>query len=131
MDKVVTRDTKKIVFIGIKISSNHKERKETIKMKKVLFVCSGGMSSAIVEKALKTEAEKANVEIQANAVGSGEAQDAISNNDWDIILVAPQVKNRFETFKQFADAKNIPIVNIPPRDYSPLGGKNLLNLIEK
>ena len=64
-------------------------------MKKVLFVCSGGMSSAIVEKALKTEAEKANVEIQANAVGSGEAQDAISNNDWDIILVAPQVKNRF------------------------------------
>ena len=95
MDKVVTRDKKKIVFIGIKISSNHKERKETIKMKKVLFVCSGGMSSAIVEKALKTEAEKANVEIQANAVGSGEAQDAISNNDWDIILVAPQVKNRF------------------------------------
>lgn len=27
-------------------------------MKKVLFICSGGMSSAIVEKALDKEAEK-------------------------------------------------------------------------
>ncbi|WP_179394264.1 PTS sugar transporter subunit IIB [Lacticaseibacillus absianus] len=100
-------------------------------MKKVLFVCSGGMSSAIVEKALKAEADKAGVELEANAVGSGEAQDAIAGNDWDIVLVAPQVRNRFNTFKEYADAKGIRIENIPPRDYSPLGGKHLLDLIQK
>lgn len=100
-------------------------------MKKVLFICSGGMSSAIVEKALKTEADKAAVELEANAVGSGEAQDAIEQNDWDIILVAPQVRNRFATFKQYADAKGVRIENIPPRDYSPLGGKHLLEIIQK
>lgn len=100
-------------------------------MKKVLFVCSGGMSSAIVEKALKTEAEKAGVELKADAVGSGEAQDAIEGHDWDIVLVAPQVKNRFEIFKEFADKKKIPILNIPPRDYSPLGGKHILDMINE
>ncbi len=100
-------------------------------MKKILFVCSGGMSSAIVEKALKTEADKAGVAIEANAVGSGEAQDAIAGDDWDMVLVAPQVRNRFNQFKEYADAKNIPIVNIPPRDYSPLGGKHLLELIQQ
>lgn len=100
-------------------------------MKKVLFVCSGGMSSAIVEKALLEEAKKAGIEIEANAVGSGEAQDAIDGDAWDIVMVAPQVKNRFDIFKEFADKKQIPIVNIPPRDYSPLGGKHLLDIIKK
>lgn len=100
-------------------------------MKKVLFVCSGGMSSAIIEKALMDEAKKENIEIKASAVGSGEAQDAIANNDWDIVLVAPQVRNRFDTFKQYTDEKGIRIESIPPRDYSPLGGKHVLDLIEK
>ncbi len=100
-------------------------------MKKVLFVCSGGMSSAIVEKALLDEAKKAGIEIEANAVGSGEAQDAIEGEPWDIVMVAPQVKNRYDTFKVYADKMNVPIVNIPPRDYSPLGGKHLLEFIEK
>jgi len=100
-------------------------------MKKVLFVCSGGMSSAIVEQALEDEAKKANVEVKSSAVGSGEAQDAIEQNDWDIVLVAPQVKNRFDTFKQYADKKGVEIRNIPPRDYSPLGGKHILDMINK
>ncbi|KRL14477.1 MAG: PTS sugar transporter subunit IIB [Schleiferilactobacillus perolens] len=100
-------------------------------MKKILIVCSGGMSSAIVEKALKTEADKKGVELEASAVGSPQAQDAIENNDWDMILVAPQVRNRFDTFKGYADKKGITIENIPPRDYSPLGGPHLLKLIEE
>lgn len=100
-------------------------------MTKVLFICSGGMSSAIVEKALDAEAKKAGVEVESSAVGSGEAQDAIANNDWDIILVAPQVRNRFEIFKGYADEKGIRIESIPPRDYSPLGGKHILDLIQK
>lgn len=67
-------------------------------MKKVLFICSGGMSSAIVEQALDDEAKKAGVDVTSSAVGSGEAQDAINKDDWDIVLVAPQVKNRFDTY---------------------------------
>jgi len=98
-------------------------------MKKVLFICSGGMSSAIVEKALDKEAEKQNVDIITSAVGTGEAEDAINKKDWDIVLVAPQVKHRFSTFEKYAKEKGVPISLIPPRDYSPLGGPSLLKLI--
>lgn len=100
-------------------------------MKKVLFVCSGGMSSAIIEKALMDEAKKVGLQIESSAVGSGQAEDAINQGDWDIILVAPQVRNRFDIFKGFAEANGIKIATIPPRDYSPLGGKHVLELIEK
>lgn len=100
-------------------------------MKHVLFICSGGMSSAIVEKALEKEAEKNNVELESSAVGSGEVEHAMKSKKWDIILVAPQVKHRFKLFKEVADEMNLPIELIQPRDYSPLGGKHLLALIEQ
>lgn len=98
-------------------------------MKKVLFVCSGGMSSAIVEKALDKAAEKKGVKLESQAVGSGMAQDMIQKGEWDIVLVAPQVKHQFSTIKNYADKKGLPIELIQPRDYSPLGGDNLLKMI--
>lgn len=99
-------------------------------MKKILFVCSGGMSSAIVEKALDVEAKKDGVDLESAAVGSGEAESTIKEQPWDMVLVAPQVKHRFSNFKQFADEAGVPIELIKPQDYSPLGGKNLLSLIK-
>lgn len=98
-------------------------------MKKVLFVCSGGMSSAIVEKALDKAAEKKGIELESKAVGSGMAEDTIQKNEWDIVLVAPQVKHQFDTIKGYADKTGVPIELIQPRDYSPLGGDNLLKMI--
>lgn len=99
-------------------------------MKKILFVCSGGMSSAIVEKALDKAADKKGIEIESKAVGTGTVEDTINNEDWDLVLVAPQVKHRFEIVKEYAEKKNIPAELIPPRDYSPLGGENLIKLVE-
>lgn len=98
-------------------------------MKKVLFICSGGMSSTIVEKALEKEAEKNGIVLESSAVGTSKAEHAIKGNAWDIVLIAPQVKHRFNLFKEYADAENIRIELIAPRDYSPLGGKNLLAVV--
>lgn len=95
---------------------------------KVLLICSGGMSSAIVMKALTDAAAKRSVPIEADAVGSGAAQDEIGKGTWEVVLVAPQVRNRYRTFKEYADAAGVPILNIPPRAYSPLGGEALLDL---
>ena len=52
-------DTRKIAFIGIVLLLK-RIRRESKSNEKVLFICSGGMSSAIVEKALDKEAEKRN-----------------------------------------------------------------------
>jgi cellobiose PTS system EIIB component len=95
---------------------------------KVLFVCSGGMSSAIVVSALKKEGEKQGINIEVLAVGTQEF-DAEVRNGWDVAMVAPQVKHRFDGFKASADEAGVPCKAIPAQAYSPLGGPKLLKLV--
>ena len=71
-------------------------------MSNVLLVCSGGMSSGVVLKNLEKEFQKLGEPLQAKAVGSGQAQDEISTGEWDLVLVAPQVRNRLKTFQQLS-----------------------------
>ncbi|EFT75620.1 hypothetical protein HMPREF9599_00876 [Cutibacterium acnes HL050PA2] len=56
------------------------------------------MSSGVVLKNLEKEFQKLGEPLQAKAVGSGQAQDEISTGEWDLVLVAPQVRNRLKTF---------------------------------
>lgn len=97
---------------------------------KVLLVCSGGMSSAIVVNALKKEADKNGIDIETKAVGTQEF-DAEVRDGWDVALVAPQVRHRFDGFKESADAAGVPCQIIPPQAYSPLGGPTLLKLVKE
>ncbi len=97
---------------------------------KVLFVCAGGMSSAIVVNALKNEGKKHNIDLEVLAVGTQEF-DAEVRNGWDVSMVAPQVRHRFDTFKQSADEAGVPCQVIPPQAYSPLGGPTLLKLVNE
>ncbi len=85
-------------------------------MNKILIVCSGGMSSAIVVKALKKEATKQGMETEVKAVGTGEFEDEL-NNGWDLVLVAPQVRHRFDVFKEAADEAGTPIAVIHAQGY--------------
>ena len=100
-------------------------------MSHVLLVCSGGMSSAIVLKDLEKEFQKLGEPLRAKAVGSGQAQDEISAGEWDLVLVAPQVRNRLKTFQQYADRHGIPICAIPPIAYGPLGGSELVKTVKE
>lgn len=53
---------------------------------KVLFVCSGGMSSSIVVKALKTEAQKHGTDMEVLAIGTNEVAEEIQKG-WDVVMV--------------------------------------------
>lgn len=94
---------------------------------KVLFVCSGGMSSAIVVNALKNEATKKGIDVEVLAVGTQEFDSEVRNG-WDVAMVAPQVRHRFDRFKASADEAGVPCEIIPPQAYSPLGGPTLFKL---
>lgn len=98
-------------------------------MKRVLLVCSGGMSSAIVVKSIEKEASKNNLDLEVKAVGTGEYEDELRNG-WDIILVAPQVRHRFKVFEDTANELNVPISVISPIEYSPMGGQKLIQKIK-
>ncbi|WP_027340766.1 PTS sugar transporter subunit IIB [Halonatronum saccharophilum] len=99
-------------------------------MKKILIVCSGGMSSAIVVKALKKEATKEGMETEIKAVGTGEYEDTLSNG-WDLVLVAPQVRHRLDVFKEAAEEAETPIAVIDAQGYGPLGGPKLLQQVKE
>lgn len=92
---------------------------------KVLFVCSGGMSSTIAVNALKSEAIKKGIEVEVLAVGTQEFEEEIKNG-YDVAMVAPQIRHRYEYLSEFAKESKVPCVLIQPQAYSPLGGPKLL-----
>ena len=94
-------------------------------MKKVLFVCSQGMSSAIAVNALKKEADKNGIELEVKAVSTQEFEEEVKCG-YDIAMVAPQIRHRFDYLKEYAEGANVPCCLIQPQAYSPLGGAKLL-----
>ncbi|SHK70903.1 PTS system, cellobiose-specific IIB component [Clostridium cavendishii DSM 21758] len=98
---------------------------------KVLMVCSGGMSSAIVVDAIKKEAIKEGFPLEIKAVGTGEFYDEIKDGKYELALVAPQVRHRLSTFKEQAAEFNVEIELIIPMGYTPLGGAKVLEQIKK
>lgn len=97
---------------------------------KVLMVCSGGMSSSMVVKSLEKEAKKNGIEASVKAVGTGEYEKEL-NEDWDIVLVAPQVKHRLAFFEEKAKEVNKPVLVIQPQAYSPIGSDMLLKQVRE
>lgn len=97
---------------------------------KILLVCSGGMSSAMVVKALVNEGKKEGIDIISKAVGTGEFETELKNG-WNGALVAPQIRHKFSEFKSIGDENNIPVQVIETKGYSPLGGKFLLAQVKE
>ncbi|TPG91310.1 PTS sugar transporter subunit IIB [Brevibacillus laterosporus] len=97
---------------------------------KVLFVCSAGMSSAIVVNALKKEADKHGVAMEVKAVSTQEFAEEVKNG-WNVAMVAPQVRHRFEQLKQEAEVAGVPCDLIPPQGYTPLGGATLFKKVQE
>ena len=68
---------------------------------KVIMVCSGGMSSSMIVDAVKKEAAKENFDLEIVAVGTEAFENEIA--DYDLGLVAPQVRHRLDKFKKVGE----------------------------
>lgn len=98
---------------------------------KVLMVCSGGMSSSIVVKAIKQEADKQGFPLEIKAVGTGAFEDELKTGGYDLAIVAPQVKHRMAVFSEQAQSANVPIELIVPMGYTPIGAPKVLAQIKR
>ena len=98
---------------------------------KVLLVCSGGMSSSIVVKAVKQEADKQHFALEMKSVGTGEFEDELREGNYDLAIVAPQVRHRMKTFEEQAKPFNVAVEVIVPMGYTPLGATRVLDQIKK
>ena len=65
---------------------------------KILLVCSGGMSSAIVAKALQEAGTKEGLDIQVDECGTQAFAEKVKE-DYQISLVAPQIRHRYDVLK--------------------------------
>jgi PTS system cellobiose-specific IIB component len=97
---------------------------------KILLVCSGGMSTAIVVKALEQEAAKTGRTVTVKAAAASELAETVKDG-WDIVLVAPQVRYRLGELSAVAGEAGVPVALIPPQGYSPAGGAVILREVDK
>ncbi len=93
-------------------------------MKRILLVCSAGMSTSIIVTKMKKAAIEQGIDIEVEAKPN--ASIAAEKGNWDIVLIGPQI--RFAHNQVKTDLGNIPSLVIPMREYGLGDGKSILKL---
>lgn len=91
-------------------------------MRKILLVCSAGMSTSMLVNKMIIAAHQQNYIVEVEAHSISEARTI--GNDWDIILLGPQVKYQLSEMRKFFPDK--PISVIETRSYGRMDGNAVL-----
>lgn len=92
-------------------------------MKKILLVCSAGMSTSMLVNKMKKYAEENEIEADINAVAISEAYKVI--DDVDIVLLGPQVRYQLKTVEEMVKGR-IPVKVIDMILYGRMNGEAVL-----
>ena len=93
-------------------------------MIKILLCCSTGMSSSILVKKMRVEAERLGIEAKIGATDVTSARKYISKVDY--ILVAPQMYFWIKQFRSLARTSGTKVFVIGREDYGKLDGESIL-----
>jgi PTS system cellobiose-specific IIB component len=93
-------------------------------MKKILLICDMGMSTSLVVKRMKEAAASQGAEVTIEAKGSQDFNKIV--NDFDVILLAPQISYKLGEFKKKADEIGKPIALINMMSYGMTDGEAIL-----
>lgn len=91
-------------------------------MRKILLVCSAGMSTSMLVKRMETAAQRQDYEVKIEAHSISEARTI--GHQWDIILLGPQVKYLLNEMKSYFSDK--PVDSIEMRSYGRMDGEAVL-----
>lgn len=94
---------------------------------KILLICAAGMSTSLVVQKMKKEILRQGKDYEVFATGASEAMQIA--NDWDVLLIGPQVRNELERFSSKFPGK--PAEVIPPMFYGRQDGKAIVKLAEE
>jgi len=70
------------------------------------------------------------IAVNIKAVSTQQFEDEVKNG-YDVAMVAPQIRHRFDTLSAQAKEAQVPCAMITPQGYSPLGGPKLLKQIQE
>ena len=92
-------------------------------MKKILLVCSAGMSTSLLVTKMNAAAKEMGVEVEIEALPVSECSTKI--NEVDIVLLGPQVRFQKPVVEKLANGR-IPVEVIDMRSYGIMDGKSIL-----
>lgn len=93
-------------------------------MKKILLVCSAGMSTSLLVSKMKVSAKEKGIDCTINAVAESELNDY--DRDFDVLLLGPQVRFLFNKFKERFSLEGVPVSVISTVDYGTMNGDKVL-----
>ncbi len=94
-------------------------------MKKILLLCSAGMSTSIVVKKMREAAASKGIEVEIEAYGLERFHENL--NKWDLFLLGPQVRFKKDDFAKEAAkvGKKVDVIN--QMDYGMMKGDKILD----
>lgn len=92
-------------------------------MKKIMLVCSAGMSTSMLVKKMEAAATARGVEAEIFAVAESEAK---NNLDVHVVLLGPQVRFLLTKMTDMMAAKNVPVQVIDSINYGTMNGDAVL-----
>lgn len=93
-------------------------------MKKILLVCSAGMSTSLLVTKMNNAAKEIGIEVEIEALPVSECSNKI--DEVDIVLLGPQVRFQKPVVEKLANGR-IPVEVIDMRSYGIMDGKTILN----
>ncbi|MGN8833409.1 PTS lactose transporter subunit IIBC [Selenomonas montiformis] len=86
--------------------------------KRVLVLCASGATSSMLAKAIEKGAKKHDVPVESIAMAYGQHKDII--NDFDLIVLAPQMASMYDELKHDCDAQGVKSATTSGREYVSL-----------
>ncbi|KXB42441.1 PTS sugar transporter subunit IIB [Amygdalobacter nucleatus] len=96
-------------------------------MKKIMLVCSGGMSSSLLVTKMDKAAKEMGKEFEIFAVSEPEGVDRLKkDNDISVVLVGPQIRYVEPKFAEVIGNRPIKLAVINMMDYGMMNGEKVL-----
>lgn len=93
-------------------------------MKKIVLVCSAGMSTSLLVTKMSKAAQEQDFEVDIKAIAEVDLKKY--ENDMDVLLLGPQVRFLLNKIKKQLEPKGIPVEVIDSINYGTMNGKAVL-----
>ena len=97
-------------------------------MRKVLFLCSAGMSTSLIVTKTQQAADARGIELEITAMGEAAAKDHVKGAA--VVLLGPQVRYLLNSVKKHAEGSPTKVGVIDSVSYGRLDGEAILKQIE-
>ncbi|MDN4592329.1 PTS sugar transporter subunit IIB [Polycladomyces subterraneus] len=91
---------------------------------RILLCCSGGMSTSLLAERMKQAARDRGMTVDIQSIGIHEFASVVRK--FDVVLLGPQIRHKWNHLKSIADANGIPIAVIDPVAYGMIDGQRAL-----